>query len=45
MNKIIEINNLTLGYEKHKVINKISFDLFDNDFLCVVGENGSGNLH
>jgi zinc transport system ATP-binding protein len=42
MNKIIEINNLTLGYEKHKVINKINFDLFDNDFLCVVGENGSG---
>jgi len=42
MKKLIEVSNLTLGYEGKKIIDKLSFDLYENDFLCVVGENGSG---
>ena len=42
MKKLIEVSNLTLGYEGRKIIDKLSFDLYENDFLCVVGENGSG---
>lgn len=43
MNKLISINNLTLGYEyNHEVINNLSFQVFENDFLCVVGPNGCG---
>ena len=42
MKNIIEVKNLSLGYEKKKVINNLSFNVEENDFLCVVGENGSG---
>lgn len=42
MEKLIEVNNLSLGYEGRKIIDKLNFDLYENDFLCVVGENGSG---
>lgn len=39
---LIEIKNLTLGYDKKKVLYNLSFNIEENDFLCIVGPNGSG---
>lgn len=39
---LIEIKNLTLGYDKKKVLCNLSFNIEENDFLCIVGPNGSG---
>ena len=39
---LIDIKNLTLGYDKHIVLKNINFSIEENDFICVVGPNGSG---
>lgn len=35
-------NNLSLGYEGHKVIENVSFEVNSGDYLSIIGENGSG---
>lgn len=43
MDKIIEIRNLSVGYpEKTNVLNNINLDIFQNDFLGIIGPNGGG---
>ena len=39
---LIDVKNLTLGYDKHIVLKNINFSIEENDFICVVGPNGSG---
>lgn len=39
---IIELKNITLGYENHIVLKNINIDIDEKDFLCIVGPNGSG---
>jgi len=39
---LIEIDNLTLGYDNHIVLRNINMTIEENDFICVVGPNGSG---
>ena len=39
---LIQFNEVTLGYGNHAVLSDISFDLFENDFVGLVGPNGSG---
>ena len=39
---LIEVKNLTLGYDRHIVLKHINFDIEENDFICIVGPNGSG---
>ncbi len=39
---LIELNNVTLGYEKHIVLKNIDIKIEEGDFVCVVGPNGSG---
>lgn len=39
---LIEVKNLSLGYDKKIVLNNLNFNIEENDFLCVVGPNGSG---
>ena len=39
---LLEVNNLSLGYEKQAVINDISFNVDDHDFIIVLGSNGVG---
>ncbi len=39
---LIEIKNLTLGYDKHIVLKNININIEENDFICIVGPNGSG---
>ena len=39
---LIEIKNLSLGYDNHIVLKNINFKVEENDFICIVGPNGSG---
>ena len=39
---LIDVKNVTLGYEKHVVLSNISFSIEEGDILCIVGPNGSG---
>ena len=39
---LIEIKNLSLGYDNKKVLKNLNFNIEENDFLCVVGPNGAG---
>lgn len=42
MERAILVRNLTLKYGKNKVINSADFEIFEQDFVCVVGANGAG---
>ena len=42
MNKLIEIKNLYFSYDKQNVLEDISLDILDNDFLAIIGPNGGG---
>ena len=39
---LIELKNLTLGYEKDIILKNINLSIEENDFICIVGPNGSG---
>ena len=39
---LIELKNVTLGYERDIILKNISFNIEENDFICIVGPNGSG---
>ena len=39
---LIDIKNLTLGYEKENVIENVSFTVNKGDFIIIVGANGAG---
>ena len=39
---LIELKNLTLGYEKDIIVKNINMSIEENDFICIVGPNGSG---
>ncbi|MFR9166244.1 MAG: metal ABC transporter ATP-binding protein [Dysgonomonas sp.] len=43
MNKIVEISDLTVAYEKNPPILKdVNLQVFQNDFLGIIGPNGGG---
>ena len=39
---MFEFKNVTLGYENTTVAEKLNFSLGQGDYLCIVGENGTG---
>ena len=39
---MIEANKLSFSYGNKKILNNISFKIFANDRLCIIGPNGSG---
>ena len=39
---LIELKNLTLGYEKDIILKNINLSIDEDDFICIVGPNGSG---
>ena len=40
--KIIDVKNLSLGYDKKAVFRGLNFSVSKGDFICVVGANGAG---
>lgn len=42
MNKLIELNNVTAGYEHKTVLKEISLNVWEDDFLGIIGPNGGG---
>ncbi len=46
MNKILEVRDLKKNFQtvngEINAINNISFDLYDKEFLCIVGSSGCG---
>jgi len=42
MNKILEIKNLSAGYDESIVLKNINFLIHDTDFIGVIGPNGGG---
>ena len=39
---LIELKNLSLGYENITVLKDINMTIDENDFICIVGPNGAG---
>lgn len=43
MNKILELRDLTVGYQnKQEVLKNVNLTVFENDFLGIIGPNGGG---
>lgn len=41
MNKVINIRNLSFGYDHNFVLENINLDIYEGDYLGIVGPNGS----
>lgn len=42
MSKIVEIKSIYAGYDDEVVLKDVSLDIFDDDFIGVIGPNGGG---
>ncbi len=42
MKALIKTENLTLGYDKIPVLKNVNLEIFENDFVGVIGPNGGG---
>ena len=42
MKTLIKVEHLHLGYDNQEVINDLSFDIQQGDFITVLGQNGAG---
>ena len=42
MNPIIKCEHTDFGYENHDAVIDLNLEIYPGDYLCVVGENGSG---
>ena len=42
MKTLIKVDHLHLGYDNQEVINDLSFDIQQGDFITVLGQNGAG---
>ena len=42
MEPLIKIENLSAGYDKVRVLDNIDLEVYENDFLGVIGPNGGG---
>ncbi len=39
---LVTVQNLSLGYDSHIIVDKLNFSVNPGEYLCIVGENGSG---
>ena len=42
MEPLVKIENLTFGYDKQPVLENVNLEVFEKDFLGVIGPNGGG---
>ncbi len=42
MNKLIEINKLSFGYAEKPILENVNLDIFERDYLLILGPNGGG---
>ena len=42
MSKILELKSVYAGYKEEIILNDISFEVFDDDFIGIIGPNGGG---
>lgn len=42
MEKLVEIRNLTFGYDDVPVLQNVDLDIFEEDYILVIGPNGGG---
>lgn len=42
MDKLLECKDLCVYYEGKQILKDVSFDINERDFVCIVGENGTG---
>lgn len=42
MNKILELKNITAGYDHQPVLNQVDFEICEGDFIGIIGPNGGG---
>ena len=42
MTSVLEVEDLSIGYNNHLAVDKISFDVQEGDLLGIVGPNGAG---
>ncbi len=42
MEPLLKIKNLTVAYDKVPVLQDVDLEIFDRDFLGVIGPNGGG---
>lgn len=39
---LLTVQNLSLGYDSHTIVENLNFSVNAGDYLCIIGENGSG---
>jgi zinc transport system ATP-binding protein len=39
---LIEVKNLIMDYDRRRVVEDVSFTIDEGDYVCIVGENGTG---
>ena len=42
MKKIAELTNVSFSYDHQKIIENVTFDIYKNDFMAILGPNGGG---
>ena len=42
MQKLVEIRDLTVRYGNLTAVDRANLDIFDNDFIGIIGPNGGG---
>lgn len=42
MNKVLEIKDLSFGYDHNLILNNLSLEVFADEFVAIVGANGAG---
>ncbi|MDY6062394.1 MAG: ATP-binding cassette domain-containing protein [Erysipelotrichaceae bacterium] len=42
MNKVLEIKDLSFGYDHNLILNNLSLEVFVDEFVAIVGANGAG---
>lgn len=42
MDKLLECKDLCISIDDRQILNNVNFSVDENDFICIVGENGTG---